>query len=146
MPKSTSVCNSILALIYNATAWANVADNAAASPLTNIAMALATASYSGSSTLATNEATGYTNYARKEDIPRSTLGWTAPSGGATSNAAAIEFPQCGASGLTITSAATGKTGGGAAIPFHYGDLNSPIAVSNQIQPRFAIGAVTITES
>ena len=146
MPKSTSVCNSILALIYNATAWANVADNAAASPLTNIAMALATASYSGSSTLATNEATGYTNYARKEDIPRSTLGWTAPSGGATSNAAAIEFPQCGASGLTITSAATGKTGGGAAIPFHYVDLNSPIAVSNQIQPRFAIGAVTITES
>lgn len=145
MPKSTSVCNSILALIYNATAWANVADNAAASPLTNIAMALATASYSGSSTLATNEATGYTNYARKEDIPRSILGWTAPSGGATSNAAAIEFPQCGASGLTITSAATGKTGGGAAIPFHYGDLNSPIAVSNQIQPRFAIGAVTITE-
>lgn len=87
MPKSTSVCNSILALIYNATAWANVADNAAASPLTNIAMALATASYSGSSTLATNEATGYTNYARKEDIPRSTLGWTAPSGGGTTSIA-----------------------------------------------------------
>jgi hypothetical protein len=145
MPKSTSVCNSILALIYNATPWANVADNAASSPLTAIAMALATASYSGASTLATNE-TVYTNYLRKEDVARSTSGWTAPAAGATSNVAAIEFAQCGASGATITSAATGKTGGGAAIPFHYGDLNSPIAVSNQIQPRFAIGAVTITET
>lgn len=145
MPKSTSVCNSILALIYNATPWANVADNAASSPLTNIAMALATASYSGASTLASNE-TAYTNYARIETVARTTGGWTAPSGGATSNVAAIEFAQCGASGATITSAATGKTGGGAAIPFHYGDLNSPIAVSNQIQPRFAIGAVTITET
>ena len=63
MPKGTSACNAILALIYNATAWANVADNAASSPLTNIAMALATASYTGASTLATNEST-YTNYAR----------------------------------------------------------------------------------
>lgn len=144
MPKSTSASNSIVALIYNATAWSNVADNAASSPLTNISVALATASYSGSSTLATNEAT-YTNYAR-QDVARTTSGWSAPSGGATSNAAAIEFPQCGASGNTITSAATGKTGGGAAIPFHYGDLNASIAVSNQIQPRFAIGAVTITES
>lgn len=32
MPKSTSASNSILALVYNATAWANVADNASASP------------------------------------------------------------------------------------------------------------------
>jgi len=144
MPKSTSASNSILALVYNATAWANVADNASASPLTSVSVALATASYSGASTLASNEAT-YTNYAR-QDVARTTGGWDAPSAGATANAAAIEFPQCGASGNTITSAATGKTGGGAAIPFHYGDLNASIAVSNQIQPRFAIGAVTITES
>ena len=144
MPKSTSASNSILALVYNATAWANVADNASASPLTSVSVALATASYSGASTLASNEAT-YTNYAR-QDVARTTGGWDTPSAGATANAAAIEFPQCGASGNTITSAATGKTGGGAAIPFHYGDLNASIAVSNQIQPRFAIGAVTITES
>ena len=29
MPKSTSTCNSIVNLMYRATAWANVADNAA---------------------------------------------------------------------------------------------------------------------
>ena len=45
MPKSTSVCNSILALIYNATPWANIADNAVSAPITNIHMALATDSY-----------------------------------------------------------------------------------------------------
>jgi hypothetical protein len=144
MPKGTSACNAILALIYNATAWANVADNAASSPLTNIAMALATASYTGASTLATNEAT-YTNYARV-NVARTTGGWAAPSAGATQNAAAIEFAQCGVTGNTITSASAGKTGGGAAEIFHYGDLNASIAVSNQIQPRFPAGNVTITET
>lgn len=143
MPKSTNTCNNILALIYNATPWANIADNAAASPITTTPMALATASYSVSSTLSSNE-TAYTNYVRQTPA-RTTGGWTAPSGGATSNAAAIEYPQCGITGATITSAAVGK-GAGAADIFHYGDLNSPIAVSNQIQPRFPIGAVTITES
>lgn len=144
MPKSTSLCNSLLALLYNATAISNVADNAASSPLTSVSIALATASYSTSSTLASNE-TAYTNYAR-QDVLRTTGGWAAPSSGATSNAAAIEYPQCGVTGATITSAATGKTGGGAAIAWHYGDLNAPISVSNQIQPRFPIGAVTITET
>jgi len=143
MPKSTNTCNNILALIYNATAWANVADNAAASPIAVIQMALATASYSVSSTLASNE-TVYTNYVRQTPA-RTTGGWTVPSGSATSNAAAIEYPQCGVTGATITSAATGK-GAGAGDIFHYGDLNSPIAVANQIQPRFPIGSVTITEA
>lgn len=143
MPKGTVTCNNILGLYYNAAAIANIADNAAASPVTNIKVRLATASYAASDTGSANEAT-YTNYAA-QDVARTTGGWTAPSAGATSNAAAIEFPQCGASGNTITSAATTK-GAGASDVFHYGDLNSPIAVSNQIQPRFPIGAVTITEA
>lgn len=143
MPKGTNTCNNILALYYNATAIANIADNAASSPITNIKVRLATASYSASDNGSANEAT-YTNYAA-QDVARTTLGWSAPSAGATANAAAIEFPQCGASGNTITSAATTK-GAGASDIFHYGDLNSSIAVSNQIQPRFPIGAVTITEA
>ena len=142
MPKGTATCNNILNLYYRAEAIANIADNAAASPITQIKMRLATASYGPSSTGSSNEAT-YTNYAA-QDVPRSGSGWTAASGGAISNAAAIEFPQCGASGNTITSACTSK-GAGASDVFHYGDLNASIAVSNQIQPRFAIGAVTITE-
>ena len=30
MPKSTTTCNNLLKLIFNAVAWANMADNAAA--------------------------------------------------------------------------------------------------------------------
>jgi hypothetical protein len=144
MPKGTATCNNILKLLYNATAWADVAENDSSSPIATIEVALATASYSGASTLASNE-TAYTNYAR-QSTARTTSGWTAASGGANENVDPIEFPQCGASGATITSAATGKPGGGAAEIFHYGDLNASIAVSNQIQPRFAAGAVTITET
>jgi hypothetical protein len=143
MPKGTVTCNNFLAMLYNATPWANVADNAAASPITQIKMRLATASYTGASNGGSNE-TAYTNYVA-QDVPRSTAGWTVPSGGATSNAAAVEFPQCGVTGASITSACTSK-GAGASEIFHYGDLNAPIAVSNQIQPRFAIGAVTVTET
>lgn len=143
MPKSTATCNNILGLYYNATAIANIADNAASSPITTVSVALATASYSASSTMSSNE-TAYTNYAR-QTVARTTSGWAAPSAGATSNVAAIEFPQCGVTGATITSACTGKGAGGSDI-FHYGDLNASIAVSNQIQPRFAAGAVTITET
>lgn len=144
MPKSTSLCNSLLALLYNATAIADVAENDSSSPMTLVYVALATASYSAASTQASNE-TAYTNYAR-QSTARSTSGWTAPSGGQTENVAAIEFPQCGVTGATITSACTGKDSSGAGIIWHYGDLNASIAVSNQIQPRFAAGAITITES
>lgn len=144
MPKSTSLCNSMLALLYNATAIADVAENDSSSPMTNIYVSLHSASLSASSNQSSNE-TPYTNYARQATA-RSTLGWDAPSGGATQNAAAIEFPQCGVTGGTITSGATGKGSSGAGIIWHYGDLNASIAVSNQIQPRFPAGAVTITES
>lgn len=144
MPKSTATCNNLINLIYRATAIANIADNAAAAPITNIGIRLATASYTVSSTGATSEAT-YTNYAA-QNVARSAAGWDAAASGATANAAAIEFPQCGVTGNTITSAATAKSNTGAADIFHYGDLNAPIAVSNQIQPRFPIGAMTITEA
>ena len=43
MPKSTTTCNNLLKLIFNAVAWANMADNAAASPLTNLYLSLHTA-------------------------------------------------------------------------------------------------------
>jgi hypothetical protein len=143
MPKSTNTCNNFLALLYNATPWANIADNADSAPITNIYVALATATGAVGDTMSTNEAT-YTNYAR-QTVERSTSGWTAPSSRATGNAAQITFPQCGVTGNTITSAKAGKASGASDV-FHYGDLNAPIAVSNLIQPVFAIGAMTITEA
>ena len=65
MPKSTDSCNRILNLMYSATAWPTVADNAAATPLTNVYVGLHT---STSLTAATNSQAenevAYTNYAR----------------------------------------------------------------------------------
>lgn len=144
MAKSTSLCNSLLGLLFNATAIANIADNAASAPVTDIYVGLHTASLNAASTQATSE-TAYTNYARVA-VARTTGGWSAPSAGATANVAAVDFPQCGVTGATITTASVGKAVSGAGIVYYFGDLNAPIAVSNQIQPRFAASAITVTET
>jgi predicted extracellular nuclease len=144
MPKSTPTCNSIVNLMYRATAWANVADNAASSPLANTHVALHTADLTAATNSQAENETAYTNYARQA-VARST-GWAAASGGATQNAATISFPQCGASGATLTHVSTGTTVSGATPVWHYGALNSPLAVSSGITPQFAAGALTVTES
>lgn len=144
MPKSTPTCNSIINLMYRATPWANVADNAASSPLTNTHVALHTADLTaGTNSQAQNE-TAYTNYARQA-VARST-GWGAASGGATNNAATISFPQCGATGATVTHVSVGVGASGATAVWHYGALNSSLAVANGITPQFAANALTITEA
>lgn len=144
MPKSTATCNSIINLMYRATAWANVADNAASSPLTNTYVGLHTANLAaGTNSQAENE-TAYTNYARKA-VARST-GWNAASGGATANAATISFDQCGVTGATLTHVSTGVAVSGATAVWHYGALNSSLVVSSGITPQFAGGALTVTES
>ena len=143
MPKSTATCNSILNLMYRATAWANVADNAASSPLTNTYISLHTASPGTGDNQTTNE-TAYTNYARQA-VARST-GWDAASGGATANSATISFSQCGASGATLTHVGSGTDPSGTGHVWHQGALNSSLAVSSGITPQFAAGALTITET
>jgi len=144
MPKSTATCNSLVNLMYRATAWANVADNAASAPLTNTHVGLHTGNLTaGTNSQAENE-TAYTNYARVA-VARST-GWAAASGGATSNAALVQFPQCGVTGATLTHVSAGVAVSGATAVWHYGALNSSLAVSAGITPQFAASALTITEA
>lgn len=146
MPKSTSVCNSILALMYNATAWANVADNASSSPLTNVYVSLHTGALTPATGTQSDQETSYTDYVRVAKA-RTTGGWTAPSGGATENEGQIQFAQCGVSGAVLTYVATGTVASGSAgIAWHYGSLNSPLTVSSGITPIFADGTLVITES
>jgi hypothetical protein len=146
MPKSTDACNRILNLMYRATAWANVADNAAASPLTNVVVAL----HTGSLTAATNSQAelevAYTNYAR-QNVARST-GWVAGSGGSTNNSALLQFPQSGATGATLHTVSTGTTISGATPVWHYGGLNSPITIgaAASITPQFLPNQLVITET
>ncbi len=144
MPKSTPTCNSILNLMYRATAWADVAENDTSSPLANTYVSLHTAGLTAATNTQTDQETAYTNYARQA-VLRST-GWDAASGGSTANAATISFPQCGASGATLTDVAIGTAVSGAGTVWHFGDLNSSLVVSNGITPQFAAGALTITET
>ncbi len=144
MPKSTGTCNSILNLMYRATAWANVADNAGTSPLTNTHVSLHTSNLTAGGTGQNENETSYTDYARQA-VARST-GWAAASGGSTSNAGQINFPQCGTTGATLTHVATGTASSGPGLVWHYGPLNASLAVANGITPQFAIGALVVTET
>jgi hypothetical protein len=144
MPKSTSACNSILAIIFNATAWADIAENDSSSPATNLYLSLHTADPGVGGSQLTNE-TAYTNYVRIA-VLRTTGGWTAPSAGATANAALAQFAQCGVTGATLTHVAIGTGSSGAGLVLYAGALSSSLAVANGIQPQFAIGALDVTEA
>lgn len=144
MPKSTATCNSILALIFNATAWADIAENDSSSPAANLYLSLHTADPGVGNNQTTNE-TAYTNYARVA-VVRTTSGWDVPSAGATANAALIQFAQCGVTGATITHVAIGTASSGAGTVLYAGALNSSLAVANLIQPQFSAGALDVTET
>lgn len=144
MPKSTSASNSILALIFNATTWADIAENDTTSPSTNLYLSLHTADPGVGGSQLTNE-TAYTNYVRIA-VARTTGGWDAPAAGATANAALNQFAQCGASGATLTHVAIGTGSAGAGLVLYAGALTSSLAVSDGIQPQFAAGALDVTEA
>lgn len=133
--------NDLLGLIFNATAIANVADNAATSPFTNIHVSLHTADPGEAGTLSTSEAT-YTSYARV-NVARTTGGWSAPSGGSTSPVAAITFPAGTGGSGTVTHFAVGATGGGAAKLFFSGTVTPNIVTGSGITPELTT-ASTIT--
>jgi hypothetical protein len=94
--------SALLSLIFTATNWANIADNTATAPLTNLFVSLHTADPGEAGSQTTNE-TAYTGYARVS-VARTTGGWTVSGSDPTQvvNAATITFPQCGATGATIT--------------------------------------------
>jgi hypothetical protein len=143
MAKSTTTCNNLLKLIFNATAWANIADNAASSPATDLYLSLHTADPGVGGTQSTNETT-YTNYARIA-VVRTNVGWTVATNTAT-NAALAQFAQCGATGATLTYVAIGMLSTGAGIILYSGALNSSLVVANGIQPQFAALALVVTET
>jgi hypothetical protein len=130
--------------VFNATAMPNIADNAASSPLTNMYLSLHTASPGTGGSQLTNE-TSYTNYVRVA-VVRTTTGWVAPSGGATSNNALVQFAQCGVTGATITHVGIGTASTGSGTMLYQGALNSSLTVANLIQPQFSSNALTVTEA
>lgn len=124
--------NAVMALIFNATAWANYADNAATSPQTQIAVGLHTADPGDSGTMSTSEIT-YTSYARAA-VNRNSGGWTV-TGGSVSPAANIDFVTGTGGSGTATHFTAGKTGGGAAAYIARGAISPTIVSGNGVTPR-----------
>lgn len=142
MSKGNTFENDLLKLIFQATAIANLADNAASSPLTSLYVSLHTADPGETGDQTTSEAT-YTSYARVA-VARSGSGWTV-SANAVENAAAIAFPAATGGTNTITHFGVGTASSGAGKLLYKGALSASLAVSAGITPQFAAGALDITE-
>ena len=145
MPKSTTFTNDVLALIFNATAIANLAQNNATSAATSMVVALHTADPGVGGSQSTSEIS-YTGYARV-NVARTTGGWPAPSGGVISPAANIDFGAMTAgTGGTVTHFSIGHTPSTTANKHLYAGTVTPnIVVSTGVTPRLTT-ATTITET
>jgi len=143
MGKSTTTSNNWLKLVFNATAIANIADNAASSPNTQLFVALHTADPTASGNQSSNEVT-YTGYARVA-VNRTTGGWTASSAASTSPVAAITFPAGTGGSGTATFASVGMLTSGAGIILYSGPITPNIITGSGITPQLTT-ASTITES
>lgn len=134
--------NDLLKLIFNATAIANIADNAAASPLTNLYVSLHTADPGETGNQTTNE-TAYTGYARIA-VARTTGGWTVTSN-SVSPVAVVTFGECTASaGAAITHAAVGTATSGTGKLLYAGALTPNITMAVGVIPQIKTTS-TITE-
>jgi hypothetical protein len=142
MSKGNTFENDLMKLFFQGTAIANLADNAASSPNTNLFVSLHTADPGEAGNQTTSEAS-YTGYARVA-VARTSGGWTVTNNSVT-NAAAITFPQCTGGSNTISHFAVGTASSGAGKILYKGALTASLAVSNLIIPEFASSTLTISE-
>ena len=142
MSKGNTFENDLLLLIFNATAIANIADNASASPLTNLYVSLHTGDPGEAGSQTTNEC-AYTSYARVA-VARSGSGWTV-TGNAVVNAALVQFPQCTGSSETATHFAIGTAASSTGKILFKGALSASLAISSGIQPQFGAGTLSGSE-
>ena len=133
--------NNLLKLIFNATAWANYADDAAATPQTNIHVGLHTGDPGDAGNMSTSES-AYTSYARV-NVARTTGGWTVTDN-SVSPVASIDFPAGTGAPDTVTHFSTGKTGGGTADILLSGTVTPNIATGDGVTPKLSTAtAITL---
>jgi hypothetical protein len=144
MSMSNTAEAALLDLLFLNTDWANVGDagglqNSATAGSFYIALHTSDPGEAGDQT--TNEI-AYTSYARVA-VARSGSGWSR-SVSTISNAALVQFPQCTGGSGTATHFSIGTASSGAGSIVLSGALSASLAISNGIQPQFAIGALTAT--
>jgi len=141
MSKGNTFENDLLELIFNGTAIANLADDAATSPLTNIYVALHTGDPGEAGNQTTNEC-AYTSYARVA-VARTSGGWTVTAN-SVSPAANIDFPAATGGTETATHVSIGTDVSGTGKILYYGAITPSINISTGVTPRIGTGS-TITE-
>jgi hypothetical protein len=140
--KSSTFENDLVKLIFNATAIANVADNAATSPLTSLYVSLHTADPTDAGNQTSSEIS-YTGYARIA-VARTSGGWTV-TGSSASPVSNIDFGAMTAgTGGTVTYFAVGTAVSGTGKILYAGPVSPTISVVAGVTPRLGTGT-TITE-
>lgn len=134
--KSNYLQSGLLALIFNATTIANLAENASVSPLTSLYVALHTADPGNGGNQSTSELS-YTGYARVA-VARTSGGWVVSGTSPTvvQPAANITFPtSTGGTGGTVTNWSIGTAPSGAGNILYSGPVNPTVNVINGVTPQ-----------
>jgi hypothetical protein len=140
MPRGATFDNDLLKLIFNGVGIANIADNAASSPLTNLYIALHTADPGVGGSQATDECT-YGGYAR-QGVARTSAGWSV-TGNSVSPVADVVFPIASAGSETATHFSVGTLASGAGKILYSGEIDVPFEIATGVT---CIPEITITES
>lgn len=141
--KSDAFETDLLRLIFNGTAIANLADNAASSPLTSLYVALHTADPGEAGTQSTNEIS-YTGYARVA-VTRGSGAFTV-TGNSVSPASVINFGMRTDTGASVTAThfSIGVAASGATKYLYAGALSPTITITQNVTPQLGTGTA-ITE-
>lgn len=142
MSKTDVYENAILALLFNATAIANVAQNGT-SPITSLWASLHTADPGETGTQGTNE-TSYSGYTRIS-VARTTAGWVV-TGNSVSPVSAIAFPAAASTSTgTLTNFGVGASSASTGGALYYkGTITPNINFGLGVTPRLTTGS-SITE-
>ena len=141
MSKGNTFENDILLLIFNATAIANIADNAGTSPLTDLQYGLHTADPGETGDQTSNEAT-YTSYARVA-VARTSGGHTVTNN-SVSPAANVDFPAGTGGSGTVTHFHVGTASSSTGKILYSGTVTPNIVTGSGVTPRLTT-ATAITE-
>jgi hypothetical protein len=133
--------NDLLKLIFNATAIANIADNASSSPNTNVYVSLHTADPGEAGDQTTSEA-AYTSYARVA-VARNAA-WTVTAN-SVSPAATIAFPAGSGGSGTVTHFGVGKASSGAGVLWFSGTVTPNIVTGNGVTPQLTTASTIVLD-
>lgn len=128
--------NDLMKIIFNGTAIANLADNAATDPLTDFHVSLHTADVGEAGNQTTSEC-AYTGYGRIA-VARTSGGWTVTDN-EVENAAAVQFAECTGGTSAATHFAIGIAGTSTGKVLAKGALGATLNISAGIAPYFPAG-------